>query len=78
MLELKKHEIRQNRKKAGAFTQITLDDDYIVPDSKADVVKIIHTMGNVTFEEPKVTGQSVWVKGRMDFTVLYRSDQAEN
>lgn len=78
MLELKKHEIRQNRKKAGAFTQITLDDDYIVPDSKADVVKIIHTMGNVTFEEPKVTGQSVWVKGRMDFTVLYRSDQAEH
>ncbi len=77
-MELRKQIIKKNYKKGNAFSQITLDDDYIVPDSKPDVVKIIHNMGNIVFEEPKVSNQAIWVKGRMDFAALYRSDQAED
>lgn len=74
-MELKKQVLRQNTEKSRAFTQITLDDDCIVKDNKPDVIKIIHTRGNVSFEESKVSNQTVWVTGKLCFTVLYRSDE---
>lgn len=74
-MELKKQVLRQNTEKSRAFTQITLDDDCIVKDNKPDVIKIIHTRGSVSFEENKVSNQTVWVTGRLQFTVLYRSDE---
>lgn len=74
-MELKKQVLRQNTEKSRAFTQITLDDDCIVKDNKPDVIKIIHTRGSVSFEESKVSSQTVWVTGRLQFTVLYRSDE---
>lgn len=73
-MELKKHTLKQNSLKSKAFTQVTLDDDCIVRDNKPDVIKIIHTKGNILFEEIKVSGQTVWVTGQIRFTVLYRSD----
>lgn len=77
MLELKKQVLKQNTEKSRAFTQITLDDDCIVKDNKPDVIKIIHTRGSVCFEENKVSNQTVWVTGKLKFTVLYRSDEKE-
>lgn len=74
MLELQSNTIKRIRQKASAFSQITLDDDHIVKDNKPDVVKIIHTTGTIVFDETKVTGQSVWLSGKLDFQVLYRSD----
>lgn len=74
-MELKKQVLRQNTEKSRAFTQITLDDDCIVRDNKPDVIKIIHTRGSVSFEETKVSNQTVWVTGKLKFTVLYRSDE---
>ena len=73
-MELEKQLLRQNCLKSKAFTQIALDDDCIVRDNKPDVIKIIHTKGSVSFEETKVTNQTVWVTGKLKFTVLYRSD----
>ena len=74
-MELKKQVLRQNTEKSRAFTQITLDDDCIVKDNRPDVIKIIHTRGSVSFEESKVSSQTVWVTGKLQFTVLYRSDE---
>lgn len=74
MLEFKKQVLKQNTEQSRAFTQITLDDDCIVKDSKPDVIKIIHTKGAVVFDETKISGQTVWVTGKLNFTVLYRSD----
>lgn len=74
MLELKRQTLKQNSQKGRAFTQVTLDDDCIVKDSKPDVIKIIHTKGMILFEEVKVSSQTVWVTGQLRFTVLYRSE----
>ena len=73
-MELKKQILKQNIQKGKAFTQVTLDDDCIVKDSKPDIIKIIHTKGSIIFEESKVNNQTVWVTGKLKFTVLYRSD----
>lgn len=73
-MELEKQIIKMNRERGRAFSQITLEDDYIVPDSKPDVIKIIHTQGNLVFDEPRINNQALWINGRMNFTVLYRSE----
>lgn len=58
-----------------AETQITLDDDYNVPDYRPDIVKIIRQQGSIKLEEVKPTTGAVWIKGKLIFKVLYRSDQ---
>ena len=77
-MELKKQILKQNIQKGKAFTQMTLDDDCIVKDSKPDIIKIIHTKGNIYFEDIKVANQMVRLTGQMRFTVLYRSDSSGN
>ena len=77
-MELKTQQLKQNTIKSKVFTQVTLDDDCIVRDSKPDIIKIIHTKGNVAFEETKISNQTVWVTGKLTFTVLYRSDATGN
>lgn len=73
-MELRTQTLKQNTIKSKAFTQVTIDDDCIVRDSKPDIIKIIHTKGTVAFEETKVSNQTVWITGKLTFTVLYRSD----
>ncbi len=58
-----------------AESQITLDDDYNVPDYRPDIVKIIRQQGELKTEEVKAGAGVVWVKGKLIFKVLYRSDQ---
>lgn len=77
-MELRTQLLKQNTIKSKAFTQVTLDDDCIVRDSKPDIIKIIHTKGTVAFEETKVSNQTVWITGKLTFTVLYRSDAGGN
>ncbi len=76
-MEYEKRTIRQRKLIDKASTQIAIDDDFIVPDSKPDVVRIIHQVGTVTFEEPVVSNHSVWAKGKLAFSLLYKSDREE-
>lgn len=76
-MELEKQIIKKCVEKGSAFSQITLEDDYIIPDSRPDVRKVIHTRGNVVFEEPRISNQALWINGRVDFHVLYRSEDEE-
>ena len=41
MLELEKQNLHRNRLKGQTGTQVTLDDDFIVPDTMSDVGEII-------------------------------------
>ena len=50
MLELVKKNIHMNRWKGNATSQITLDDDFIVPDSMDDVEQIILSSGEITMD----------------------------
>ena len=69
---IKLHSMRQIGK---AESQITLDDDYNVPDYRPDIVKIIREQGELKLDEIKPGPGAVWIKGKLIFKVLYRSDQ---
>ena len=60
---------------ASAQSQITLDDDYNVPDYRPDIVKVLKEKGELQFDEVKSAAGAAWLKGRLVFKVLYRSDQ---
>ena len=74
-MELSTIKIHTARQLGKAESQITLDDDYNVPDYRADIVKIIRQQGTIKLEETKVTSGAVFLKGKLSFRVLYRSDQ---
>lgn len=72
MLELVKKNIHMNRWKGNATSQITLDDDFIVPDTMDDVEQVILDSGDITIESVKNQAERVVVRGKLDFNVLYR------
>ena len=69
MLELVKKNIHMNRWKGNATSQITLDDDFIVPDTMDDVDQVILDSGEIVIESVKNQGERVLVRGKMDFNV---------
>ena len=72
MLELVKQTIHMNRFKSNAATQVTLDDDFIVPDTMDDMARVILSSGDIQIESVKNQGERVTVKGKLNFQVLYR------
>lgn len=74
-MELLKKYIHMSREKGDAMSQITLDDDFNVPDAKPDVIRIIMDKGEIRLEETNITTDHVWLKGTLKFSMLYRSDQ---
>ncbi len=76
-MELSKKYIHMNREKGKAVTQITLDDDFNVPDTKPDLIRIILDKGEIRVDEATITQDHVWLKGALKFSLLYRSDQEE-
>ncbi len=69
---LKKH-IRMNRYKGQAFTQMTIDDDFNVPDIRPDMEHIVEKNGNVKITHIHVGDRKVHIRGRLEFAVLYVS-----
>ena len=57
MMELMKKNIHMNRQKGNAVSQITLDDDFIVPDTMDDVAQVILATGEVQVESSKNPGR---------------------
>ena len=76
-MELSKKYIHMNREKGKAVTQITLDDDFNVPDTKPDLIRIILDKGEISLDETTITQDHVWLKGVLRFFLLYRSDQED-
>lgn len=76
-MELGKVKIHRKQEKGSAVSQITLDDDYNVPDYRPDIVKVLKEKGELRFDEVKAGNGAVWVKGSLLFQVLYRSEQSE-
>lgn len=74
-MELETIKLHSMIQKGRAESQITLDDDYNVPDYRPDIVKLIREQGEVKVEEVKSSAGAVWVKGKLIFGALYRSDQ---
>ena len=76
-MEFQKIKLHRSEKNRAAVTQITLDDDYNVPDYRQDIVKVIKERGELRFDEVKAMEGAAWIKGSLLFKVLYRSDKQE-
>ena len=75
MLELVKRNIHMNRWKNQVSTQVTLDDDFIVPDTMNDIAQIVLDAGEIQMEPVKVQSEKVAVRGKLDFHILYRKEE---
>lgn len=75
MLELMKQNIHMNRWKSQVNTQVTLDDDFIVPDTMSDIAQVILDAGEIQLEPIKTQNEKVQVRGKLDFHVLYRKEE---
>ena len=69
-MELTKTSIHRNRQKEQVISQVTLDEDVIVPDTKADVEAVILDCAEVDLEEVRLMGKRLMVRGRLYFRVL--------
>lgn len=61
-----------NRFKNNVATQVTLDDDFIVPDTMDDMARVILSSGDIQIESVKNQSERVLVKGKLNFQILYR------
>lgn len=73
-MELVKKNIHMNRQKNKAVTQITLDDDFNVPDTKPDIEKIIQAKASIKIDEVNASENMAAIRGALQFEVLYMSD----
>lgn len=62
MMELVKKHIHMNRRRGNVTSQITLDDDFNVPDSMDDVEELILDSGEIQIESAKISARR-WPSG---------------
>jgi hypothetical protein len=77
-VELVRRNIHMNRQKGKAVSQMTLDDDYNIPDNMPDAGMIIQEKGSIEIGEARVEAGRVKVKGALNFSVLYMEEGPES
>ena len=75
-MELLKRDIHTERIKAKALLQIPLEEDINISDAKPDAARIIRCSGRVKTDEIKMGMNKIWVKGKLEFQVLYQAEGA--
>lgn len=75
-MELEKRMLRMDRMKYRASTQIALEDDRNLQDSKPDIAEILCQKGKIYLDEQKTVTDHVTIKGRLQYEVLYHSDES--
>ncbi|MGN0988166.1 MAG: DUF3794 domain-containing protein, partial [Otoolea sp.] len=61
-----------NRQKGSTVSQITLDDDFIVPDTMDDVTQILMERGEIQIESARPQGERMLIRGKLMFYLLYQ------
>lgn len=72
-MNLLKKNIHIDRVDVSGLSQISLEEDINLSDSKPDVQKIIYEKGHIQIEEVNPTKDYVLVKGKLLFCMLYSS-----
>lgn len=72
-MELLKRNIHMDRVRVQAVTQFTLEDDVNIPENKPDVAALNLEKGELIIDEIKPGTDSVTVRGRLGFVVLYHT-----
>ena len=76
-MQLIKTEIRTNNHKAEKQVQLTIDEDFNVPDVRPDVQMIIQSREQVTLEHTRAESGKLFVDGFMEVGILYLDDTKE-
>ncbi len=74
-MELIKQRVHMNKCNCRNQVQITLSNDFNVPDAKADALSLIKDKGEITIDEVRFVSGKGTVKGKMDFSLLYLGDE---
>lgn len=74
-MELLKRNIHMDRIRAEAVSQIVLEDDVNIPESKPDVEALNMEKGAVLIEEVRAGTDMVTVRGRLTYCILYRTEE---
>lgn len=74
-MELRKENIHVLRVKSHAATQITFDEDYNVPDAKADIGRMIQNKGEVQIEQVDLGDNKAFIKGTLQAELLYVGEE---
>lgn len=72
-MELLKRNIHMDRIRAEAVTQFTLEDDVNVPENKPDISHLNLEKGEILIDEIKPALDTVIVRGRLSYVVLYHT-----
>lgn len=76
-MELVRRTIRMTRQKGKAVSQMTLDDDYNIPETMPDVSMIVQEKGDLEIGEVRVENGRALIRGNLRFYVLYLDDSDE-
>lgn len=74
-MELIKRNIHMDRIRMEAVTQITLEDDRNIPENSPDVDALNMEKAEIVIEEVRAGADAVNVRGRLNFSVLYRTSE---
>ena len=74
-MELIKKNIHMNKLKCKSTLQLTLDDDFNVPDIRPDIDEIVTEQGDIRINDIKAMNGKLLVKGALSFNVLYLSEE---
>lgn len=77
-MELIQKHIHRNRMKSRAVAQMVLDDDFNVPDSKPDALRIISEMARIDLEQKKALTGRLVLNGNLEFRILYATNEEDN
>lgn len=66
-----------NQMKCKSNVQLTLDDDFNVPDVKPDIDRMIKEQGEIILQEIKAMNGKVMIRGNLRFNILYLSEEQE-
>ncbi|MEG2773955.1 MAG: DUF3794 domain-containing protein [Acetivibrio sp.] len=76
-MELIVQKMNQSEEKNKSNLQITLDDDFNVPDMKPDIDKIVKEQGTILIQEITPMTDRFVIKGVLDFNLLYISQESK-
>jgi len=74
-MELERKRISTCGDRGRAETQMTVEEDFIVPDILGDMEEIIAHKQDVVIENVKVAAEKVLVRGKLTFAILYSSPE---
>ncbi len=77
-MELVRKNIHMSRQKARALWQMTMDDDFNIPDSMQDAEQLILNQGMVEIGESKAEKDRVRLRGSLNFSVFYGEGGGEH